>query len=29
VVPRGGHLLHLETGRGALFRAAAAFLSEG
>lgn len=28
VVPRGGHLLHLETGRGALFRAAAAFLSE-
>ena len=29
VAPRGGHLLHLETGRGELFRAAAAFLAEG
>ena len=29
VIPRGGHLLHLESGRGALYRASLAFLLGG
>ncbi|MGC8476840.1 MAG: alpha/beta hydrolase [Acetobacteraceae bacterium] len=29
VVPRAGHLMHLETARGALFRATSAFLAGG